>query len=85
VVGDRSNSIVDYKLIDYLAERVRPPWRWTDLYKPDHRISMPVMQAGLSMVVWILKREKLVSHRYVIGEVHYYPYHFFCVTEGALT
>jgi hypothetical protein len=61
VVGDRSNSIVDYKLIDYLAERVRPPWRWTDLYKPDHRISMPVMQAGLSMVVWILKREVVGS------------------------
>jgi hypothetical protein len=27
---------------------------------------------------------KLVSHRYVIGEVHSYLYHFFC-TEGALT
>ena len=42
---------------DYLAEwfvRTSSPY---ELTKPDHRISAPVMQAGLSMVVWILKRE----------------------------
>src|SRR3989337_2401168 len=42
---------------DYLAEwfvRTSSPYEPT---KPDHRISAPVMQAGLSMVGWILKRE----------------------------
>jgi hypothetical protein len=42
---------------DYLAEwfvRTSSPYGST---KPDHRISAPVMQAELSMVVWILKRE----------------------------
>jgi hypothetical protein len=33
----------------------------------------------------LTRLQKLVSHRYVIGEVHSYLYHFFCVTEGALT
>ena len=60
--GRRSNPKAVCKLIDYLAERVRPPWRWTDLFKPDHRlIGSCVMQAGLSMVVWILKREVVGS------------------------
>ena len=42
---------------DYLAEwfvRTSSPYGST---KPNHRISEPVMQAGLPMVVWILKRE----------------------------
>ena len=42
---------------DYLAEwfvRTSSPYGST---KPDHLMSAPVMQAGLSMVVWILKRE----------------------------
>ena len=46
---------------DYLAEwfvRTSSPYGST---KPDHRISAPVMQAGLSMVVWILKREVVGS------------------------
>ena len=51
---------------DYLAERSgrAPSLCWITIilviwmFKPDHRqIDTCVMQAGLSMVVWILKRE----------------------------
>ena len=65
MVGDRRKSVV-YHNNDYLAERyARAPSleriddrpRYLD-DKPDHRqIEACVMQAGLSMVVWILKRE----------------------------
>ena len=54
-VGDAFKS-TDYNN-DYLAEwsvRTSSPYGST---KPNRRISAPVMQAGLSMVVWILKRE----------------------------
>ena len=65
MVGDRRKSVV-YHNNDYLAERyARAPSleriddrpRYLD-DQPDHRqIEACVMQAGLSMVVWILKRE----------------------------
>ena len=65
MVDGRSNSIGNYNN-DYLAERyARAPSleriddrpRYLD-DQPDHRqIDACVMQAGLSMVVWILKRE----------------------------
>ena len=35
MVDGRSDPIGNYNN-DYLAERVRPPWRWAGLYKPDH-------------------------------------------------